>query len=149
MNLWRHKLQVFFFFTFYGDGVWYKDRAADIVDPWENNDHVTLMARLYRWNWLSVELNTHKTQLRTVMQSKLTHPFHQHFLLLNCICCIRYCWFFYMSVLMLYSKLKLFKSSASVQFERPVCQLESTHVNGYIMLGRNVKCVRLRCGFAV
>lgn len=34
----------FFFFTFYCDGVWYEDGIADTVDPWENNDHITLIA---------------------------------------------------------------------------------------------------------
>lgn len=50
-------------FTFYGDGVWQKDGAADTVDPWENYDHVTLMARVHRWYWVSMELNTRSHSL--------------------------------------------------------------------------------------
>lgn len=30
--------------TFYGDGVWYEDGAADTVHSWENNHQVALMA---------------------------------------------------------------------------------------------------------
>lgn len=42
--------------TFDSDGVWYEDGALDTVDPREDDDHVTLVARFHGWHRLSVEL---------------------------------------------------------------------------------------------
>lgn len=51
-------------FTLYTDGVWKEDGAADIVDPWKNNDHITLMARIHCSDWVCMELKTEFRRVR-------------------------------------------------------------------------------------